>query len=37
MQESVLSLDSLSLADRVSSYEAEVEDEWDTDTEAEGN
>lgn len=36
MQESVLSLDSLNLADRVSSYEAEVDDEWDTEPEAEG-
>lgn len=36
MEECVLSLDCLSLAERGSTYEAEVEDEWDTDTEAEG-
>ncbi|MCJ8736665.1 hypothetical protein PDJAM_G00015160 [Pangasius djambal] len=35
MEESILSLDCLSLVDRASAYEAEVEDEWDTDTEAE--
>lgn len=36
MEESVLSLDCLSLAERADAYEDEVEDEWDTDTEAEG-
>lgn len=36
MEESILSLDCISLERRASTYEAEVEDEWDTDTEAEG-
>lgn len=36
MEESILSLDCLSLTERASTYEAEEEDEWDTDTEAEG-
>ncbi|KAF4084275.1 hypothetical protein AMELA_G00126730 [Ameiurus melas] len=35
MEESIFSLDCLSLAERASTYEAEKEDEWDTDTEAE--
>lgn len=36
MEESILSLDCLSLAETANTYEAEVNDEWDTDTEAEG-
>lgn len=36
MEESIVSLDCLSLTERDSTYEAAVEDEWDTDSEVEG-
>ncbi|KAI5618851.1 leucine-rich repeat-containing protein 74A isoform X2 [Silurus asotus] len=35
MEESILALNSLSLVERADTYEAEVEDEWDTDIEVE--
>lgn len=36
MEQSIVSLDCLSLAERDSTLEAGSGDEWDTDTEAEG-
>lgn len=36
MEQNIVSLDCLSLAERDRTYEAKFEDEWDTDTEAEG-